>query len=130
MISSAAAMIRRGARIASPAIPCNMLEKSHKQCFGGTRSRLLVSHLTRDGRIRRRRFSTLRRQAGLHDRRVDEALYRATEEPGVTASVPDDFGSAPVLPDPLHLLAWMDETIGDAAVDEPSPHRHPRSQRQ
>ena len=65
----------------------------------------------------------------LHQRVVDEPLDRLrAEEPDVTARIPVDLRFAPVLPESSDLVAGVDQSVGDAGVDEAPLRRYPGSQ--
>ena len=49
-----------------------------------------------------------------------------TQESHVPAGVPDDLRLAPVFPQAGDLLAWIDESVCNAGVDEPTAHRNAR----
>lgn len=53
-------------------------------------------------------------QPGLQQGGINEPLNGSgLEEAGVSAGIPNDLGFAPVFPDACHLLAGMDQAIGD-----------------
>jgi hypothetical protein len=55
---------------------------------------------------------------------MNRCTGRERKKPVWPPVVPLDLGSAPVLPEPGDLVAWVHQPVGDAGVEEAALHRY------